>query len=1154
MHHSLKSAYCGETIEDITEGLSRDLKSAQGHSNQKEKRPVVFVFTGQGAHYAGMGSDLFKSSPQFRTTITNLQRVCETYGFPLFVEVIADPNTDMESVSAVQLHLSLMALEIALVDFWKSWGIEPDLVVGYSIGEYAALYASGVLSANDVMYLVGKRAQLVEQNCSAGTHSMLSISGTDDEILHLLSEEDLGNCEVSCLNSSGMIVLSSQRKEILQFESLFKERGIKCRLLEVLYAMHSRQMDAIISDFDQIAKGVRFGSPKVKVISTLLGELVTEDGVFGSEYIVRHTREPVKFQQAITIVTSQQLAEKEALWLDIGPNPTCLGLVRANINVPPSNALASLKKADNNWKTVSASLATFYQANTPVRWLEYHRDFVDYLSPIELPKYVFDTRDFWIIYGSGDQGLQPNRSVRSKKSELQSISTCLHHLLKQAEDEREQSATFMSAISQLSLSSIIQGHKLSGITVCPAGVFSDMALTAARYLLTNGELCAQFPSFSVLHMQIDRPVIPSLDAKTVVQVNIRRQKQQGADFLVSFNDHGKPSAPTIAKCIVRIRDNTVYNVERKKLLPSIQLKIATLIKAAEAGHADRLRHQVFYKLFSNLMDYSGIYKGVEEAIVSDDFNEAIAVVRLPRHEGTDQNFTLSLYWIDALTYLAGFLLNGNPNNSNDDVFIGTYMERMEIIAKDFSPNIRYKCYAYIEHSEGSDWYKGHVYIVHGDSILGHLEGAQFRKMPRKGLHYILGKVEPPRSVNDNQSNGTLVRSMEPNVTSSGAIPIQNGTTSNGTNARMSLNSVFLSKLLDETGMMESELAPSTFFSEIGVDSLMSISILAALRNETGVELGASFLMDHPTLEDTQKALRMIDNQHSGPENGEVFVNGQNREMKARPRECNVVLMQGPASSSSRSHLFLIADGAGSAAAYIYLPKLGDDLTVFAIESPWVKDPENFTCPFREAALIYLAAVRAKQPHGPYLLGGWSAGGIFAYEVARMLLEAGEQVIGLIIIDITGPGDFDRTKVSMPTLSVIDHVGMLAGINRSFPDTPQSQQLKKHMLRTVTCFSKLDPIAMAPGRRPDTTFVIWATKSIVPKCTKENNGVSALNLDAWFYPSTHDGRPDGWDLLIGDKLECCMVQGDHFSIMTPPEVSSCAHFSNMVVTTVMLTML
>jgi thioesterase domain-containing protein/acyl carrier protein len=346
---------------------------------------------------------------------------------------------------------------------------------------------------------------------------------------------------------------------------------------------------------------------------------------------------------------------------------------------------------------------------------------------------------------------------------------------------------------------------------------------------------------------------------------------------------------------------------------------------------------------------------------------------------------------------------------------------------------------------------------------------------------------------------------------------------------VSLTAAFLKILLEETGLLESELTPSAFFSEIGIDSMMSISILAGLKAEIGIELEASFLTENPTVGDAQRALRMIENQNSTLADRNALTSSHKWEKAPKtPRESNVVLMSGQTDTPLRTPLFLIADGAGSAAAYIHLPKLAKDLQVFALESPWVSEPESFTCTFSEAAAIYLAAVRTKQAHGPYLLGGWSGGGVFAFEVARQLLQIGEKVIGLIIIDIPAPQHVDRTKVTMPTFELIDQIGMLAGIDRAVSDiSPHSLQLKKHMLSTVRCFSKLDPTPVAPGCRPDATFVIWATDTFGPQPS---------DLDAWFYPSEHDFGPNGWDLLVGDKVECFQVQGDHFSIMNPPRVS------------------
>ncbi|RYP11137.1 hypothetical protein DL765_007886 [Monosporascus sp. GIB2] len=1115
MHHSLRSAYSGGSIQDIIDGLTRDLsKNSQGEKTGKS--PIVFAFTGQGAHYAGMGADLFKSSPPFRATIASLQRVCAAHGFPSFVHLISNPDTAIENATTAQIHLALIALDIALVDLWKTWGITPDLVIGHSIGEYAAFYAAGVLSATDVMYLVGKRATLVQNICKEGTHGMLSISGTPDDVAAILSDEIvMSTCEVACHNSPGMIVLSGERPELLRIEELLKERKIKCRLLDVPYAMHSRQMDDVISGLREAAHGVRFGTPRIKVISTLLG---AEHTRFGSDYLARHTREPVKFEQAVSHCVSQGLVDSTALWLEIGPNPVCLGLVRSNTNVASDRALPSFKKGDDNWKSVSAILASCYNAGKSIRWREYHHDFVNNLSLITLPKYAFDTRDFWMAYTAGP-----------RQTDVQPISACLHHLVRQEDNGKEQSATFTAVVSQPSLLRMIQGHKLSGITVCPAGVFSEMALTAARYLLTGGSFSAPFPSLSVLDTQIDHPITPKPDSKQVIQVNINRPKQS-SEFAISIADQAKPSVIT-SKCVIRVKDEQVFNIERRRLLEVIQPKIDKLRKAAAGGLANRFQGNLFYRLFANLMDYAGQYEGVQEAIVSSDFTEALATVQLPRGQGCGETCTLSPYWIDALTHLAGFLFNGNPMSSEDHVYIGTHMERMEIVAKDFSTDVSYQSYAFIEHPEGSDIYRGHVYILDGDSIVGFLEGARFRKMPRTTLHRILGKVEPPKPAKQtsypptngvatvNGANGTNGHVETP------APPV------NGTNGhRKSVYSVLVEQLIEETGMAESELTPSTFFAEIGVDSLMSISILAAVKAETGVELNASFLMDYPTLEDAQRELRMLESKNEpGSDSQDVVINGN-----GIARECNVVLMQGPSISATRPPLFLIADGAGSAAAYIHFPKLGQDLSVYAVESPWVNDPENFTCSFNEAAAMYLAAVRAKQPHGPYMLGGWSAGGVFSYEVARLLLEAGERVLGLIIIDITGPRHEDRTKVTPPTMEIIDKIGMLSGIERNFDDTtPQSRRLKQHMLSTVTCFSKMDPTPMSPSRRPDCTFVIWAKKDILPKTAQD---ALPSGLNAWFYPSSHDLGPNGWDALVGDKMEYFQVEGDHFSIMTAPEVT------------------
>jgi len=247
-HHPFRAAYCGADIQDISEAIGRDLNSvSQQVNNRNTRSPVVFVFSGQGGLYAGMGKDLFDTSRQFRGIITKLERICESLDFPPFTNLISDPNTEMESVSIVQSHLSLVALEIALAELWGLWGVKPDIVMGHSIGEYAALCVAGVLSTFDTLYLVGKRAQLLQSKCVAGAAAMLSISGPANDVSSLLSDGELKGCEAACFNSPGTVVLSGKQTEIFTVETLLKTRGFTCQLLDIPYGMHSRQMDAISS-------------------------------------------------------------------------------------------------------------------------------------------------------------------------------------------------------------------------------------------------------------------------------------------------------------------------------------------------------------------------------------------------------------------------------------------------------------------------------------------------------------------------------------------------------------------------------------------------------------------------------------------------------------------------------------------------------------------------------------------------------------------------------------------------------------------------------------------------------------------------------------------------------------------------------------------
>ena len=230
--------------------------------------------------------------------------------------------------------------------------------------------------------------------------------------------------------------------------------------------------------------------------------------------------------------------------------------------------------------------------------------------------------------------------------------------------------------------------------------------------------------------------------------------------------------------------------------------------------------------------------------------------------------------------------------------------------------------------------------------------------------------------------------------------------------------------------------------------------------KTGLELEASFFISHPTLADARQALAEITGQTDAghlpmevtyrpeiPRMHSEVMDGISSPFEITEKfSSNVVLVQGTA-LPGKTPLFLISDGTGSAASYVNLPRFPTELRVFALESPFLRKPTDFTCSVGQVAAMYLEAICTKQTHGPYMLGGWSAGAVYAYEVARLLLNSGEKILGLLLIDMRAPCHVENCQE--PTMEILNRVGLLTRINRTFAaDRTTTTGLKEHLLVTV----------------------------------------------------------------------------------------------------------
>ena len=249
-HHNLRVA---ASVSDICK-LRKFLKSALdsvGDAKPIPKSPHadVFVFTGQGSFYKGIGGRLFENFPYYRQQLIQLDRIAQNFDFPSVVPMVNGATED--EASPVVAQFTVVVVQIALTRFWAFLGIKPSAVIGHSLGEYAALVVAGVISAADAIFLVGRRAQLTEAACKIGSHVMLSVRASVEEIEKYSSSRD--PYEISCVNGSRNIVISGVRNHIEAVRASLEGNGVKCTLLDIPFAFHSAQIDPMLQSFKEIA-------------------------------------------------------------------------------------------------------------------------------------------------------------------------------------------------------------------------------------------------------------------------------------------------------------------------------------------------------------------------------------------------------------------------------------------------------------------------------------------------------------------------------------------------------------------------------------------------------------------------------------------------------------------------------------------------------------------------------------------------------------------------------------------------------------------------------------------------------------------------------------------------------------------------------------
>ncbi|NHZ69837.1 MAG: SDR family NAD(P)-dependent oxidoreductase, partial [Thermotogales bacterium] len=362
---------------ELVAGINR------GEVAEGGKGKLAFMFTGQGAQYAGMAQELYEREPVFRAVLDRcaacLQAVLER---PLLEVMFESPAGALDETGYTQP--ALYALETGLAALWASWGIEPDVVMGHSVGEYAAAQVAGVFELEDGARLIAARARLMQALPGGG--AMVAVLAPLVQVQSSLSKF-ASQVSVAALNGPENVVLSGEADAIEQLCGEFERDGVMCRRLQVSHAFHSALMEPMLSAYREEAQRVEFQTPRLMVISNVTGEVAGER-MASADYWVEHVRSPVRFAEGVVCAAGEGVS----CYVELGPKPTLLGMARSSVD--EGQWLASLRPGQSDVAVMLESLGALYVRGHAPDWPGVYagRGY----RKVVLPTYPFQRQRYWV--------------------------------------------------------------------------------------------------------------------------------------------------------------------------------------------------------------------------------------------------------------------------------------------------------------------------------------------------------------------------------------------------------------------------------------------------------------------------------------------------------------------------------------------------------------------------------------------------------------------------------------------------------------------------------------------------------------------------------------------------------------------------------------